>query len=133
MGRSPQFPTAEGRHASISTRQLAERCSALLDIIPVRCKDGDFNEELSEIYDPQGKIIVVRDKIAVEEENWAEAQRQEGTDENDDDLYYSQGQPAPGWMEKFGGVANRVGHALGGKKQVGIPGPIGHLQGVWAP
>ncbi|KAI9788140.1 MAG: hypothetical protein M1816_007186 [Peltula sp. TS41687] len=136
MNRAHLFG-AEYKHNQISTRILSERCTELLEKVPVRCDGTDFDEALSNIYDPQGKILVVRDRLEVEEENWAEAQRQAEQDAEggpDDRSFSVQGHPAPDWVKKIGGLANRVGHAFdGGKRPVGVPGPVPHLQGVWAP
>lgn len=127
------FPRGTWRYEQVTSSILSERCTALLDSVWVRCRVSDFDEKLSDTYDPEGKIIVVRDGVEVEEERWAEARRQEEERQADEQSNQFREQPAPGWTKKLGGLANKVGHALDGKRPVGVPGPVGRLNGVWAP
>lgn len=46
----------------MNSRQLADRCSELLEPIPIRCQASEFNEDLSSIFDPDRQILVITDK-----------------------------------------------------------------------
>lgn len=116
---------------NVDSRRLRHRCALILEVLGVRCHD--FDESLTDMYDPRKQILIVKDseEMEGEEQNLPEEQSSQFQEQ----LTSNSNGGTPGWIDKLGRFLNSVNHGLGNAKPTLVPGPVPacNLRGVWTP